>query len=230
MQKQKIIYLVLQSTYEQVEVALFQGHKQLDLIVVPKNIASGQLIPTLEQILTRNQRHLKELTFIGANLGPAPFTTLRTVISTLNGINFATQIPLVGVNGITTLAQECPNTKPVIAILNAFGDSLYYALKTEADLQFGWEMAKPFWEKMESKFIGQAILVVGEGINNLEKWGVYLPDNFEINSDGPNFSSINAIASNCLSAYQQGQTTTELQPLYLKSAIPASFQNRPDCA
>lgn len=228
MQKQEIVYLVLQSTYEQVEVALFKEQIQIDLIVVPKFVASGQLIPALDDLLTKNNHRLENLSFIGANLGPAPFTTLRTVISTINGIRFATQIPLVGINGITTLVQEHSGSNPVIAILNAFGDSLYYAIKTDDGIKFGWKMAKIFWEQVAQEFANQTVQVVGEGISNLKDWGITLPSNFEINATGPKFTTLKAVAANCLIAYQDGHSVNELQPLYLKSAIPASFQNRSD--
>ncbi len=227
MQKQKIIYLVIQSTYDQVEIALLEKSHLLDMMIVPKFVASGQLIPVMDTILQRNNLTLDQISFIGANLGPAPFTTLRTTISTLNGINFATKIPLVGVNGIATLIQEVADT-PAIAILNAYGNSLYYATKSEIGIRFGWEMAKPFWDQQVLYFNNIDVLVIGEGLSHLKNWDITLPSNFKLNLHDHKFSNIKSIASGCLNQYLNEQLESELQPLYLKSAIPVSFQNRPN--
>ena len=46
------------------------------------------------------------LAFIAAHQGPAPFTTLRVCLTTVNGFAFATQVPLIGVNGLKELVDE----------------------------------------------------------------------------------------------------------------------------
>ena len=110
MQKQKINYLALQSTYSSVDLALFENQQCISFVQISKFTASSELIPAVKTSLAEHSMPLRELDFICANLGPAPFTTLRTTIVTVNGLGFATQIPLVGVNGLEAFAKTVPMT------------------------------------------------------------------------------------------------------------------------
>ncbi len=46
-----------------------------------------------------------DLAFIAAHQGPAPFTTLRVCLTTVNGFAFATGMPLIGINGLQELVE-----------------------------------------------------------------------------------------------------------------------------
>jgi tRNA threonylcarbamoyl adenosine modification protein YeaZ len=132
MQKQKINYLTLQSSYDHVEMALFENLQKTAFSQLSKFTASSGLIPLIESTLAQQNLALENLDFICASLGPAPFTTLRTTIVTLNGISFVTKVPLVGVNGIETFAQHAlPECQNLVVILNAFNKSVYFGIRTK---------------------------------------------------------------------------------------------------
>jgi len=94
-------FLGLQNTYDSVELGLFSEKPHLiDAHSLPKTQASSELILALAQFLQKHQLHFAQLPFIVVNQGPGPFTTLRTVIATANGLSFASAIPLIGVDAL----------------------------------------------------------------------------------------------------------------------------------
>ncbi len=127
-------YLVINIKYKIVEIGLFDNSININKVDIENKNINKYLINNIDRFLKEASISLKDLEFIAVNQGPAPFTTLRSVLSTVNGFNFASQVPLIGVNGIKTLLQEYISKRPsfvdnnmVIALLNAFGQELYYA-------------------------------------------------------------------------------------------------------
>lgn len=109
MSQQKIAhsyYLVLQSTYDLIEIGLGADHTLLDQVSLNKMDANRNLILEINSLLLKHNLTLEQLSFIATNLGPAPFTSLRVVIVTANGLAFATGIPLIGVNGLQAFVTE----------------------------------------------------------------------------------------------------------------------------
>lgn len=123
------IFLAIQHTYNGIELALFRGPALIEQQALSKFHASAQLIPSLSAMLQRNNLTLSDLAFISAHQGPGPFTTLRVVIATINGIAYAHNIPLVGVNGLEAFLKEYadPRGTRTICMLNAFNHDVYYA-------------------------------------------------------------------------------------------------------
>ena len=133
-----IYFAALSSSYQAVHIALCSFTTASDMLapsimstaIVDKQGASKELIPTLQAILAEKSLSLEDLTFIAANQGPAPFTTLRVVLSTLNGLNCAINMPLIGVDGLEAFIQEHHNDStaymPTVALLNAFNQDLYF--------------------------------------------------------------------------------------------------------
>ena len=221
MQKQEVSYLVLQSTYDGVEVALFKNARRLALAHISKFTASAQLIPTIQACLKQHNTNLGGVSFICANLGPAPFTTLRTTIVTANGISFVTKLPLVGVNGIAALAQSAlPTEENLIVILNAFGKSIYYAIRTKQGVSYGWQMLDEFIADVRYKFGLEKVALVGQGVESITAELDGLPNNFTIHQDCENFPTVDLIAQCGLKLYRDGLVSATLQPLYLKQAEP----------
>ena len=123
--------IAIQSTYHTVDVGLYDGIQSLDERTIDKKDASAQLMHTLEALCSAHKWRLLDVQCIVVNQGPGPFTTLRTVIASVNGLSFATGIPLLGINALEALIVEFDpdNTKNVLALLNAFGNTVYYGIR-----------------------------------------------------------------------------------------------------
>lgn len=126
-----MIFLAIQSTYDAIELGLFDIHQCIEKHTISKFQASAHLIPILDAILKNNNKSWTDLSFCVVSQGPGPFTTLRTVIATMNGLSYATHIPLIGISALDVLIQECDPTsaKNVCALLQAFSGDVYVGLR-----------------------------------------------------------------------------------------------------
>jgi tRNA threonylcarbamoyl adenosine modification protein YeaZ len=124
-------FLAIQNTYEVIELALFDDSNVIDSATIDKKEATKTIVTVLHALLERNKCSLDSLKFFAVNQGPGPFTTLRVVIATMNGLAFATNIPLIGVDGLDALcAEEQDASYPItVVLLNAFNADVYYAIQ-----------------------------------------------------------------------------------------------------
>jgi tRNA threonylcarbamoyladenosine biosynthesis protein TsaB len=98
-----IYSLGLQATYTHSDVGIFKDGNLILSATKDKTLASRELIPLCAALLMEVEKSLSDISYIAINQGPAPFTTLRTVITTVNGIAYATNIPLIGIDGLALL-------------------------------------------------------------------------------------------------------------------------------
>lgn len=221
MQKQKINYLVLQSSYDQIEISLFEDSQKIRDSKLSKFTASSGLIPLIQSTLEQENLMLKDLNFICANTGPAPFTTLRTTIVTVNGIGYTTNLPLVGVNGLQTFTKQVmPDCQNVAVILNAFNRSVYFGIRSAGQVTYGWQPIDRFINHLKTIFGSQPVIMIGQGLSSYTPELQILPSNFIIDFTGPQFPNIDLIAQAGLILYLEQKTQKALAPLYLKQAEP----------
>ncbi len=124
--------IVAQSSYTGIDVGLHDGKTLIQSVSLDKKDACAQLIPTLNALLHKEGLTLSSISHIIVNKGPAPFSSLRTVIATMNGLSFASGIPLIGVSAFEALnhAYNPHNTKKILAIFRAYSKEYYYGLYT----------------------------------------------------------------------------------------------------
>lgn len=137
-------YLVVQTTFNQVEFALFDETSLLDVHAIEKHLANRQFLNALEAMLSHAGIGLHQLHYIAATVGPAPITTLRTLLATLNGIHFATQVPLIAIDGMAALLRAEKNKEGyTVGLVNAYNNDLFYGiLDSEQQLiNRGWGQA-----------------------------------------------------------------------------------------
>jgi len=214
------MFLALQHTYTTIEVGLFDDNAtSVDTIVIDKTVASRELIPTLNTILERNNYALSDVHFIAVNKGPGPFTTLRVVIATVNGIAMATNIPLVAVDGLDTMLQEHQTSAWPITIvaLNAFNNDLYYAIQSPTVKEFGVKKAQELAEQLATLFGNAPIRCIGNGVSMLQEAAG--TRNIHIPADNPQHPSLVAIAQQGLVQWQQKDVVHYVEPAYLKTAF-----------
>ncbi|OQA36030.1 MAG: Glycoprotease family protein [Candidatus Dependentiae bacterium ADurb.Bin331] len=136
----KTYFLIAQATYDHVEIGLFNKSTLIAQQALEKSSANKLLVQTIDNLLADNNISVSHLSFIAVNKGPAPFTTLRVVLATINGISFASGIKLIGIDGLRAFALEFEDKRwPYTAyLLNAFNNDVYYALQQpHVPLQIG---------------------------------------------------------------------------------------------
>lgn len=219
--------LVLQSTYTCVEYSLYNNNLPLIKHSLAKTSVCTDLMFNLCALLNDHNITWSEIHHIIINQGPAPFTTLRGLIATVNGISFSQKIPLIAIDGLDAFSQEiCVNHSNSLIILNAFAGDFYYKLKTSHDEKKGCGNIT-FVEQLISQHASEdnPLYITGNGI-------VLIKDAIE-KKYGSNVTcdthqdhvSLETIAHlGFLSIREQPITTFHISPLYLKTT---SYQ--PSC-
>lgn len=224
-------FLSIQNTYESVEIALFGDEKLLATAQEDKMRASKYFIRILEFILKDNNIELSDLAFLAANQGPGPFTTLRVVIASVNGLGFATQIPLIGIDGLDALLLEYPDAQtPIsVAILNAFNNDVYYGISEKGKTtQKGCKNIDLFLDEIKTRYPKTAIRLIGNGAqiyaSNIEK---HFAHNAIIPSPLPLHCSVKQIGVMGWDRWnKKEELAVKLMPLYLKQTIvPAGVES-----
>lgn len=211
--------LCLQATYNKVDVALCNDQYIIDSLSIPNNSSSAQLVVCLDQLLKKHSTSIKDCLYIAANQGPAPFTTLRTILATINGIQAAINIPLIGIDGLQSLIDQhkSKNYTYTIALLNAFNNELYYAIYFENNCITGYASCENIVSLIKETIGNDSALIIGNGIEILKKdysgtFGTQISFNTSIV-----YITIADVAHIAQKAWSNGgDFTIPLMPLYLK--------------
>jgi tRNA threonylcarbamoyladenosine biosynthesis protein TsaB len=224
MQKSQLtsnLFLAIQNTYDAIELALFEQNGLIDSTSESKMHASKNFILCVQQLFNRNNITVDNIQFMAVNQGPGPFTTLRTILASTNGLSFAKKIPMIGIDGLLALVHEYkneayPNT---VALLNAFNKEVYFA-KSMANnpIETGYMNATEFIKKLHKDYPNTSIQFIGNGValhfdEIIQTFGdkAYIPDPI------PLVCSIKQIGSIGWQHWQQQiNISYQLLPLYLK--------------
>ena len=211
--------LITQSTYNEIQIGLFVDHSLQEQIHIPKTEASKLLILSIQNLLNHHDLSCESLDFIGSNQGPAPFTTLRVLIATINGIAFASNVPLVGVDGLKAFLYETENKAypQTIILLNAFNKEVYYAYHYQKEIVTGYQKIEILLEKIKTImpqeticFLGNGAILFQESINKTFSKQAFIPE------PTPEFPSLESILKEAFKLFEKKQLSHQLQPLYLK--------------
>jgi len=188
----------------------------LETLIVSKLQAVGQIIPVLQNLLINHHVTLSDIACIGVNTGPGPFNTLRAIVATANGLSFARNIPLIACNGLELLLQENTDQNQ-IAILDAFGTDVYYAIKSST--QQGYTSITDLIHSLNTSHPHQTLNFIGNGSI---KHADYIKETFtgtvKIDTDLL-FASSQSLINETFKKFSQGLTEKEIYPLYFQSPV-----------
>lgn len=206
--------LVTQATYKTIEYALYKGTSLIEQNELIKTQACSLLMQQLNDLLHKHSLSWPDISYIGVNQGPAPFTTLRALITTINGISFATGIPLRGVDGLRAFAQEQKTESITAVLLNAFAGDVYYALQEGDTITTGWGDGKEYLESLAKKYPHQRVTFVGNAVPLLQETITHFFDNRALIKEPlPEYVSLQTIAQISADTKKEASHVT---PLYLK--------------
>lgn len=214
--------LAINSTYTTVEAGLFCNDHLISITTLDHKQASKELMLKVAELFAQNGLSFSDLAYIAAYQGPGPFTTLRVAIASVNGLGFATQLPLLGIDGFDCFLQEHKDgAYPLtIALFNAFSGDVYYALQTGTTITKGSEKAETFLSAVSREYPTTPIRFIGSGVTLHKPLIEQILPNSYIPEPLPQSCSLSYLGT---MAFNQWQDThggsTQLLPLYLKSAI-----------
>lgn len=216
--------LTINGTYTTVEAAL-TSEKGTSTASISHHHASTELLPLIEKLCAEHNLSIRELTAIAVNVGPGPFTTMRSVIATINGLAYAAQIPLLPVNGIAAFvkAHKKKEYTHTCALLNAFCNDVYYALYDYAtDTISSGCCSIEYWMQEHLNFLKThphvRINYIGNGCTLYQKelatqFGMHtIPD-----QQAPQVPDVAAIIA---AAQQTTARVAQIEPLYFKPYVP----------
>ena len=212
-------YLVIQNNYTEVQLALMAGKEVVASSSINKIEASKELIIRIDKLLHEACISLSNISFITANTGPGPFTTLRVVITTVNGLAYATQIPLIGVNALYAAAQEWddPAYATTALFFNAFGHDVYaLVIHNNKKLFYGVYPINTILQELKKRetlirFLGNGVTLHQDLIRQTVAEKAFIPEN------NPAYCSLEQIARMGWQQWKEGtRGEDELLPVYLK--------------
>jgi tRNA threonylcarbamoyladenosine biosynthesis protein TsaB len=212
--------LIVQSTYHEIQIALFNADQLVETVSESKKTASKNILITLSKLLDTHGLAMSDIQYVGVNQGPAPFTTLRVLITTINGIAFAQKTSLVGINGLEAMLQEYHDDSiPVsLCLYNAFNNDAYYGIDANG-MDTGWENIDTLLARIKAEY-DTTIRVFGSGIETFkDKLIEVFGDKLSIPEPLPEFPSMTFLHSLAQKKFEDGKTEEEISPLYLKQAI-----------
>lgn len=224
------LYIAIQNTYDVFEMALFNNNPTsprlrrasnlIDKRREDKKHTSKLFIPLLDDLLTKNNAKISDFNFCAVNCGPGPFSTLRSIIASVNGLHLATNIPLIGIDGLdATFLEFYDNSyENTVVLLNAFNNEVYYLIaQGDQVLSKGYKKIDEFLEHIKHTypapiyFIGNGVMLHQSLIQEI------LGNNAVIKNPNPPMCSIETIGRLGLEKFVHKQYTENyLMPLHLK--------------
>lgn len=211
------LFLAVHARYKDVQLGLFKDGTLIDVASDESKKISKNFISMVDHMLKKNRLTFAQLMFIAAHQGPAPFTTLRVCLTTVNGFAFATGIPLIGVNGLQELVEHYKQHNQItIALLNAFSNDVYYGIDDPFNKQtfYGYAAAESLIKELATKY-GSACFFVGNG-NSMYKNTILAAFGDRAHFLNDDIISIESIAKKAIEKWRLKQTHSQLMPIYLK--------------
>ncbi len=127
---------------------------------------SERLLPSIQYILTECDLGLDDLDALAVTTGPGSFTGLRIGLSTLKGLGWALEKPLLGISTLHALACNIPYTAQTICpVLDARKSEVYTALFSSKDGEVTRETEDRVIDPGElMKELKGEIIFLGDGI------------------------------------------------------------------
>lgn len=212
--------IIVQISYTATRAGLYRDAVCIDT-TNPITHASSSLIPALDNLLKSNNISLKDLSFIGAYQGPGPFTMLRIVLASLNGIAAGCGIPLVGVDGLDALLHEQSDKQfPLtVALLNAYNNDAYFGIQRDGlVIEKGYKNIDFLLADLHQRFSTQSLRFIGQGVPLFQDAVIKtFGDTAYLPAPMPEMATLDSIAQGAHQQWQEKKMVQQLLPLYLKT-------------
>lgn len=212
-------YLAINPNYHQTAFGLFKDQSLIDESIYENKKISKYFVIIIKEFLENSSLRFADLSFIVTSKGPAPLTSLRVILSSINGLSFASSIPLIDVNGLELFLNEYKNDKIILALINAFANNLYFGLYNPHNQKIilGYESAQNIFKNIQKNyklpiiFIGNGTTLYKTEIQSLFKNQAIIPEPL------PENVSLRTIALCGLHRWgKKEEIKSKILPFYLK--------------
>lgn len=211
--------LLLDTSTKSFSLAVAAGDKILaSKNLVLEKILSSSIIPTIKNVLHKADIDLSAIDGFGVGLGPGSFTSLRVGVSTVKGLAFALNKPVVGISSLDVIATGLPGDYSSLCVICDARRDLVYAcfyekvgkrLKQKSDY-----MLLPPVDVI--KKIKEKTIFVGDGITMLAKENL-VKENFVLADENFWFPNAKNLFPLVIERFieQEYDDIDKLVPLYL---------------
>ncbi|MDF1795756.1 MAG: tRNA (adenosine(37)-N6)-threonylcarbamoyltransferase complex dimerization subunit type 1 TsaB [Coxiellaceae bacterium] len=206
-------------------VALQVGDLQLDCHQIAPRQHSQLLLPTIDELLSRDGLGFDDLDLIACGIGPGSFMGVRLAVSVAQGLAYACQKPVLGVSTLQILAQtayERLGYEQVVAAWDARMDEIYCnfftlndgVMQPIAEDQLKAPGAWQCQQEGEWQLVGNAWAAYADQIKT--------PDNCTLSAEGgalyPEAKSLLSLADNGLTK-GYAVSALALEPNYIRQKV-----------
>jgi tRNA A37 threonylcarbamoyladenosine modification protein TsaB len=132
MMETKEYSLVISGSYREVFVSVCTGEQML-VSTSERVRASAHLLRIIETTLSCAPEGIESVSKIIVDCGPGSSSSLRSVLTTANGLGAALKIPLYSSDGLAAIAEDVmwmfSSYGCRVVLLNAFGGQLHYRIE-----------------------------------------------------------------------------------------------------
>ena len=119
-------WLAIETATEACSVAVFNGDRGWQDLIVAPNRHSELLLPMIDGVLKQAGLRLEQIDALACGVGPGGFIAVRLGISTIHGLAIATGLPIYPVSSLQALAAGASD-RPVLAAFDARKGEVYAA-------------------------------------------------------------------------------------------------------
>ena len=108
-------------------VALLEDDKLVDEINLDNGKThSENLMPLVDELITRNSLNVKDIEFVACCVGPGSFTGIRIGVSSIKAIAEVLNVKLASVTSLETLAANVVNEETIVSLVDARNNQVYH--------------------------------------------------------------------------------------------------------
>jgi tRNA threonylcarbamoyl adenosine modification protein YeaZ len=216
--------LCITSDYDQLHITLVRDGTILNGIHVNKHDGNKALIPSIMQLLAQEQISLAQIVYIAVNVGPAPYTSLRIVLATMNGVARATHLPIVEIDALAAYSANYGQTAPItVALLNAFNRELFFAIAAHGTYTSGYCSVTELAQRLAQNYPQQQIVFYGNGFTLYKDELCAQLGNYACyDATIPTYPPVELLAQVAHEQWLRGISTNQARPRYLKEV---AYQN-----
>lgn len=119
--------LALETVAETCSVALQLGNDYRVLTHDIANQHSAVVLDNIHQLLAQAELGLSDIDLLAVDTGPGSFTGIRIGLGVTQGLAYAADLPVFGINSLAALACQAPQSSSTLAMIDARMGQVYWA-------------------------------------------------------------------------------------------------------
>lgn len=214
--------LCIETSSKICSVALLENTNLIDKIEKNEGLTHSEiLMPTIQEVLTKNNIKIKDINLIVCDIGPGSFTGIRIGVATAKAFSDSLNIQTIGISSLECYARKITSDGIICSLIDCKNNNCYYSLFKKDGNSFS-VISEPKADSIENclelikyKYSDSNITFIGENVNTFSENIKNTLENYTLTPDNPSNHDIYVLGLAGIEKYQSN-SDEELLPLYLK--------------